>query len=146
MRAALLLLLLAGCLPWGEQGSVVEQPGEETAIEVSTLDGPEPEPVDDLLPAPEITEAPPAPPPLPPALAAQTRACAAQGGTLRPRGVGGLWSCVRATADAGRSCQRESDCEGICLARSGTCAPFEPLYGCHEALDGLGRLQTVCRE
>jgi hypothetical protein len=85
------------------------------------------------------------PPPVPLALTAGARACAARGGTLRPR-AGGLWACIRTTRDGGRTCATATACEGECLARSRTCAPFEPLFGCHEVLDQAGRPQTLCRE
>ncbi|WP_209425572.1 hypothetical protein [Pararhodobacter sp. SW119] len=162
MRAALpalALLLLSACLP-GRDAQVA--PGEDR-IEVTALeaapDAGTGTPAVEVAEVPEVgpeeqetaTEPVPSPaeadaPPLPPFLAAEARACEARGGTLRPRGTGGLWSCVRAMRDAGRACRSGADCEGLCLARSGTCAPFEPLYGCHEALDRTGRSQTVCRE
>jgi hypothetical protein len=34
----------------------------------------------------------------------------------------------------------------MCLARSGTCAPIMPLFGCNEVLDKQGRRVTLCIE
>jgi hypothetical protein len=174
MRSALpvilLSLLLGACAAAPDRAA--EPPAEEDTITATVLADPTvaPEagvppdaapvavPVADATPMaddpPERTDAETdpapspesAPPPLPPALAAEARACAEAGGTLRPRGRGGLWSCVRLTRDGGRTCSRGGDCEGECLARSRSCAPLEPLFGCHDVLDGAGRRQTLCRE
>ena len=54
--------------------------------------------------------------------------------------------CYRTLPDANQSCQVESDCAGLCLARSRTCSPVEPFYGCHEVLSASGLRQTVCIE
>jgi hypothetical protein len=69
---------------------------------------------------------------------------------------GGTWSrvipgsearaCVFRTRDNGRRCEAGTDCQGECLARSGTCAPVTPLFGCHEILDDTGRRMTQCIE
>jgi hypothetical protein len=59
---------------------------------------------------------------------------------------GGLLACLRETGDSGKQCSRESDCEGQCLARSGTCAPVDPLFGCHEILGDTGTRMTQCRD
>jgi hypothetical protein len=159
MRAAptlfVLSLLLSGCLPTLERAA---DPSPEITVTVladapgEADDAPAPAQADDAEPpepAPPAAE-PHAPaadlPRLPPALAAEQRACAARGGVLRPRGTGGLWACIRVTRDAGRPCATGADCEGSCLARSRTCTPFEPLFGCHDVLDRAGRLQTLCRE
>jgi hypothetical protein len=78
-----------------------------------------------------------------PLLAQQRAACAREGGRLQSL-ASGLVSCIRQTGDAGRSCTQASDCEGVCLARSGTCAPITPLYGCHEVLLAPGNRVTQC--
>jgi hypothetical protein len=92
----------------------------------------------------------PAPAPLAPVGAAATEAartaCARGGGSLRPAAAGGALVCLRDTRDAGRACSRATDCEGACLARSRTCAPFTPLFGCNEILLADGRAVTECRE
>lgn len=160
---AVLLLLLGACLPG--VGPAVDAPQAE-AITVTPLDNPQGvEPEAEAPPGPAAATPTPADPAtesvrppagdgpepavgtrLPPRLADQAGVCAAQGGTLRPRGQGDLWTCVRSTRDAGRACRTGAECEGLCLARSGSCAPVEPLFGCHDALDRAGRPQTVCRE
>ena len=71
--------------------------------------------------------------------------CRRQGGTVGPV-AGGLLACLRETRDAGRQCRAKSDCEGQCLARSGTCAPVDPLFGCHEVLNDRGARMTLCRD
>ncbi len=52
--------------------------------------------------------------------------------------------CLFNTKDSGKQCTRESDCEGACLARSGTCAPIRPLLGCNEILQDNGARVTLC--
>jgi hypothetical protein len=54
--------------------------------------------------------------------------------------------CQFTTRDGGKRCTRESQCEGLCLARSGTCAPVEPLMGCHDILQDNGTRATQCIE
>ncbi len=58
----------------------------------------------------------------------------------------GLMICIFTTRDAGERCTRESDCEGQCLARSGTCSPIRPLLGCNEILQDNGARVTQCIE
>ena len=69
--------------------------------------------------------------------------------------TGGSWSCigkttsrtcVQRTRDAGQQCRRDRDCDGVCLARSGTCAPVTPLFGCNEVMQDDGRRMTQCLE
>ena len=62
-----------------------------------------------------------------------------------PRATG-VFACVHPTRDAGRRCDAASDCEGLCLARSGTCAPLAPLYGCQDVYTLPGRRETLCTE
>jgi hypothetical protein len=58
----------------------------------------------------------------------------------------GLKTCITRTRDGGKRCTRESQCEGLCLARSGTCAPAKPLLGCNEILQDNGARVTLCIE
>ena len=85
---------------------------------------------------------------LPPVGAARVEqerlACLKQGGSFGPVGGGGSLACVRPTHDSGKQCTRETDCESRCLARSGTCAPLTPLFGCNEILQADGRRVTLC--
>lgn len=152
MRGLVLALMLglAGCgaAGWPPAGGdaeaavevLQEAPGGEPAPESS-------EPGESGEPEPEIQPEPLAepPPPEPPPLAAERLACQRQGGTLQPR-AGGLLACVRSTRDAGRACAAADQCQGDCLARSGTCAPLTPLYGCHEVLLAGGARVTQCLE
>ncbi|MFN3954547.1 MAG: hypothetical protein ACK4LQ_08845 [Pararhodobacter sp.] len=148
------LLALGGCLPGA--GADVGGGSDAGAISVSALPPEAEMPVAEPTPGPspdEIVEAPAAPvtfeppraPPLPPALAAQQRQCAAGGGQMSRRGDG-LFVCVRQTRDGGQRCTRSGDCEGYCLARSGSCAPIAPLFGCHEVLGRDGARTTLCVE
>lgn len=75
----------------------------------------------------------------------QRAACARDGGRLTPRGAG-FFVCVHQTRDAGRQCVASADCEGVCLARSRTCAPMRPILGCQEVFTLPGRRETVCTE
>jgi hypothetical protein len=65
----------------------------------------------------------------------------------------GLWSrygsssfniCVRLTGQNGKRCTKKSDCKGECLARSGTCSPYDPLTGCNEVLQDNGARVNLC--
>lgn len=71
-------------------------------------------------------------------------ACIASGGTWRSGGLSGLQTCFRETRDGGRSCAAAGDCEGLCLARSRTCAPVTPLFGCNDVLGVDGARSTLC--
>ena len=51
--------------------------------------------------------------------------------------------CYRDMRDAGKQCRVSSDCDGLCLARSRTCSPIEPFFGCHEVLSSRGGVQTL---
>jgi lipoprotein-anchoring transpeptidase ErfK/SrfK len=91
----------------------------------------------------EDPEAEAAPPP-PPKSELQI-ACERKRGTWENTD-GGLKVCIRQTRDGGKRCTRESQCEGLCLARSGTCAPVQPLLGCHDILQDDGTRATQCLE
>ena len=81
----------------------------------------------------------------PDALAGARAACEAAGGSFgRPPGGGDAQICFRTPGDANASCSRSSDCEGVCLARSRTCAPVIPLLGCNDVLTSTGAEATVC--
>lgn len=153
---ALMLALpwLAACLPGGGDGSVAA-PVE--AIAVTPLADPAAAPPPDAAPPPPPTQPDPAPPdpaaqaapdpaaqPVPPS--PEQRSCERGGGRWMRAGETGLMTCLRSTRDAGRQCRRSSDCQGDCLARSGTCAPVTPLFGCHEILQDNGARVTLCRD
>lgn len=71
-------------------------------------------------------------------------ACEKKNGRWSGIGKGKLRACVFTTKDGGKRCDRESQCEGVCLARSGTCSPMKPLYGCNEILQDNGARVTLC--
>jgi hypothetical protein len=78
---------------------------------------------------------------------AQTRAeqsCLAGGGTFGTGGRAGLNVCYEIPKDAGKSCSKSTDCESQCLARSRSCAPLKPVFGCSTILDSAGREVTLC--
>lgn len=85
-------------------------------------------------------------PPLPDYLAEATRECTRAGGRMVEGSVPGLRFCQRQTSDGGKQCRRAQDCDGDCLARSGTCAPVTPLMGCHEILMANGVQAMLCRD
>ena len=84
--------------------------------------------------------------PVPDLLQAARQQCDRDGGrwALAPGKV--TYVCYKELRDAGKLCRASSDCEGICLARSRTCSPIEPFYGCHEVLTNGGGQQTLCVE
>jgi len=71
-------------------------------------------------------------------------ACEKKKGRWSGIGKGNARACVFQTRDGGKRCDRESQCEGVCLARSGTCSPLKPLYGCNEILQDNGARVTLC--
>ncbi|SDW50514.1 hypothetical protein [Roseicitreum antarcticum] len=85
-----------------------------------------------------------APDPLSPFFAAEQAACLGRGGIYQRVGLGEIRACVFTTRDNGKTCASGADCEGTCLARSGTCAPLTPLYGCHEIVQDNGLRTTQC--
>lgn len=70
--------------------------------------------------------------------------CEKARGTWRDAAGSGVKSCVFVTRDGGKSCRKETDCDGACLARSGTCSPIKPLFGCNDILQADGRQVTLC--
>ena len=70
--------------------------------------------------------------------------CEKAGGQWAVAGKTGAFICVKPTRDGGKMCRKKGDCQGLCLARSGTCAPFAPLFGCNEVLEKDGRRVTLC--
>ena len=109
----------------------VPQPDPAAAAEPAPAPAPQPEPVAD--------------PPETPKSEAQL-ACEKRKGKWVRAGTGSLRTCVFETRDGGKRCTRESQCEGVCLARSGTCSPLKPLLGCNEILQDNGARVTLCIE
>jgi hypothetical protein len=74
----------------------------------------------------------------------QRAICEADGGRFSPGPGGSTRVCFRTPEDANAFCTTGADCEGLCLARSRTCAPQVPLFGCHEAIMENGLRATIC--
>jgi hypothetical protein len=80
-----------------------------------------------------------------PGLAERQKAlCEADGGRWGAGGRSGAFVCYRQTPDANQYCRSANDCEGMRLARSNTCTPVTPFFGCHEILNSAGVPQTIC--
>lgn len=169
MRFCLILaVVLAGCT-WG--GGKLAKPSDTTnpitgdAIAVTSLDAPaavgtvdptkpvadaaKPAKPDAAQPNPAAVDpvkaaAPPAAEEPARVLGPEELACVKKGGQWSVAGKAGGMSCVRMMRDAGKSCRKKSDCEGDCLARSNTCAPVAPLFGCNEILQDNGAMVTLC--
>ena len=152
------MVLVAGCsLSRPERAEVAENPVTGAEIAVTTLDAPlpatatppevippaKPEPVmpEPAKPEPEILPVPADPPPL--VMTPEEQACFEKGGLWGAVGSGGT-ACMYPTRDAGKQCRKESDCDGYCLARSGTCAPYTPMFGCNEIVQDDGVVVTLC--
>jgi hypothetical protein len=94
---------------------------------------------------PAADEAVPAEPEVPAEMKSPAQiACEKRGGTYATVAGSTVHACVRKTKDAGKSCRKEGDCEGACLARSRTCSPITPLFGCQQVLQQDGREVTEC--
>jgi hypothetical protein len=147
------MVLVAGCsLSRPERAEVVENPVTGAEIAVTTLDAPLPDTVnppevippakpEPVMPEPEILPVPADPPPL--VMTPEEQACFEKGGLWGAVGSGGT-ACMYPTRDAGKQCRKESDCDGYCLARSGTCAPYTPMFGCNEIVQDNGVVVTLC--
>lgn len=71
-------------------------------------------------------------------------ACLKKGGRFGQGSLPGTFLCYENTRDGNKACTRESDCEGLCLARSRSCAPVKPLFGCNDVLTDDGTAATIC--
>lgn len=80
-----------------------------------------------------------------PEVAAQAEtACLNKGGRWGRGGLSGGMICYETTRDANQSCDSADDCQGLCLARSRTCSPVTPVFGCNDILTSLGAEATLC--
>ena len=75
-------------------------------------------------------------------LAAQCRADGGRWGRTPSAGS----ACFRDAPDANDPCASANDCSVLCLARSRSCAPFSPFFGCHEVLTASGAQATQCTQ
>jgi hypothetical protein len=132
-----------------------DAPPDAAPAEAAPTPAPQPEATTDPEPAaaePAAAETAPEPAATEPAAEPEPRksadqlACERRKGRWVPVGSGVLRACVFETRDGGQRCTRESDCEGACLARSGTCSPVRPLLGCNEILQDNGARVTLCIE
>lgn len=70
--------------------------------------------------------------------------CEKRGGSWSRAGKSSSKTCIKRTRDAGKQCRKQNDCSSLCLARSGTCAPVAPLFGCNEIFQNDGSRVTLC--
>lgn len=155
LRLLFLTLALAACQPAAQAPTTDAPIAEQTlpALDATPETAPEtaspesPTAAQPPTPVPTVTVETTAPeaPPEAPLLAEQRHLCERAGGRLAQRAPG-IFACIHPTRDGGRHCDEASDCEGLCLARSGTCAPFAPLYGCQEVFTLRDRRETLCTE
>lgn len=153
MAAVLLVIGLGACqlaLPWQQDAAppagVTAQPGAIAggAITVTPIKPGAPAGQAEPVAEPAPPEPQPEPEPAAPPKSADQIACENRGGAWSRAGSSIMRTCVFPTRDAGQSCKRQSDCEGLCLARSRSCAPLRPLFGCNDILQDDGRQVTLC--
>ena len=81
-------------------------------------------------------------------LRTEEQQCMAEGGDFRQGGLSGAKMCFLQTKDSGKSCQRSTDCESLCLISEdtgkGQCAAEKPLFGCFDMLDENGERIALC--
>ena len=74
----------------------------------------------------------------------QKSLCEERGGRWGAGGKAANLVCYMTPEDANTFCSVDTDCEGFCLARSRSCAPVTPMFGCNDVLNARGAMQTVC--
>ena len=121
----------------GASGTAVPQPAAAEPSEPPTETAPSAVAADPA-PQPDLAATPVTP------KSEQQLACEKRKGSWLRVGDGDARACVFQTRDAGKRCERESQCDSVCLARSGTCAPFKPMYGCNDILQDNGMRVTLC--
>lgn len=162
---AMAMLVLVSACQLSLPGSAPDTPNAVTGdpIAVTPLDAPvdgaaaaapgeaeagEPDALQPLAEAEEVATETPVPPPveeIDPALQTpEALACIRRGGQYLTVGSSVTRACVKPTRDGGDRCERGTECDGECLARSGTCAPVTPLFGCNEIFQDDGRRVTLC--
>ena len=106
------------------------------------------EPAVEAAPEPEATAEAPADAPAeviaPAVVSPEQKACERRGGRFGSVGGSEFHVCFMTPRDAGKACTKSGDCLGECLARSRTCAPVIPLFGCNDVLNDRGDRQTLC--
>jgi len=94
--------------------------------------------------AARAAETPAAPPPPEAVKSPSQIACEKTGGRFAKAGNSTTFVCARETRVGCKSCRRETDCEGLCLARSRSCSPITPVLGCQESPTQDGLRVTEC--
>lgn len=129
--------------------SPVSKPGPAAAnpppVVVATKDTPHPKPRTAIAaPAtvPVQTARPDAVPEAP--KSPEQLICEKTKGQWAAAGDSGASLCVKRTRDGGKQCSKKGECQGQCLARSGTCSPIDPMIGCNDILEADGRMVTLC--
>ena len=77
-------------------------------------------------------------------VSAEQALCVKSKGQWSPLAESSGFVCVHSTRDSGKSCRAKRDCQGECLAQSGTCSPIMPLMGCNAILQADGTEVTLC--
>lgn len=90
---------------------------------------------------PEVSESGTA---IPDILAIERTACEREGGRWALAIGKSTYVCYEDLNDANKTCSTANDCKGLCLARSRSCSPVKPFFGCHEVLSSTGVRQTLC--
>ncbi len=125
--------------------AVVAKPGEAAKPEAAKpAEEAEPAAAAASEPAAEVAPEAAAEEPVVPAMSPQEQACVKKGGAWASAGKSGGRACVKTTRDSGKHCTKAGQCEGACLARSNTCAPVTPLFGCNDVLQDNGAMVTLC--
>lgn len=129
--------------PVAKAGGAAEKPAEilsgaKPAVDEKPTEVAEPK----TTPDPAKVAEPGVPPP--PPQSPEEVACVRKGGAFASVGSSGGKACVKPTRDGGKRCRKESDCEGVCLARSNSCSPITPMFGCNDILQNDGRQVTLC--
>lgn len=124
-----------------------ETPVLETPAQPATTDAPHPKPRPEGISTPtDPATTDPAATDLPPEVvkSPEQMLCEKAKGIWAAAGKSGIMTCVKRTRDGGKQCRKQTDCEGFCLARSRTCAPVKPLFGCNDILQADGQEATLC--
>lgn len=83
-------------------------------------------------------------------LRAEKAACENSNGDWRKGGLAGAQMCFQRTNDAGKSCTKATECEGVCVAgllgdtSSGQCSAEDTLFGCYVFFDETGEKKEIC--
>ena len=116
-----------------------EKPIADPKAPVKPRKDPQPKPEEAAPPLPEAM------PPVPQEQKSEAQLACEKSGSMWSRfGGGSAATCVKHTKDSGKRCKTGKQCDGECLARSGSCAPFKPLLGCNEIIQDNGVRSTLC--